>query len=82
MDNNKPRTITCNLLRYEDKVKILQKASKPRGINIFENEDFDRETMELRKEFGKDVKAHRHTGRISYLSYRTVVEQKEGNFEQ
>ena len=39
----------CNLLRYKDKVKILQKASNLRGINIFINEDFSRETMELCK---------------------------------
>ena len=60
--------------KIQRQVKILQKVRKPRGTNTFENEDFDRVTMELHKEFGKDVKAHRHKGRISYLSYRRVAE--------
>ena len=49
-NGNKPRTITCNLLRYKDKEKILQKANKLRGTNIIINEDFGRQTMELRKQ--------------------------------
>ena len=35
----------------------------------------------LRKELQKDVKAHPDKGKISYLSYRTVVVKKGGNFE-
>ena len=77
---NKPRKIICNLLRYKDKVKILQKANKLKGTNIFINEDFSRETMELRKQLWKEVKAHRDKGRVAYLSYRTVVVKKGGNF--
>ena len=33
-NGNKQRTIVCNLLKYKDKVKIQQKASKLRGTNI------------------------------------------------
>ena len=79
--NNLRRTI-CNLLRYKDKVKILQKAKKLRGSNIFINEDFSRETMELRQKLWKEVKAHRDKGRVAYLSYRTVLVKKGGNFEK
>ena len=39
-NGNNLRTIIQNLLRYKDKVKILQKANKLRGTNIFINEDF------------------------------------------
>ena len=36
-NGNNPRTIIHNLLRYKDELKILQKASKLRGTNIFIN---------------------------------------------
>ena len=79
-NGNNLRTIICNLPRYKDKVKILQKADKLQGTNIFTNEDFSRETMELRKQLGKEVKAHRDKGRVTYLSYKTVAVKKGGNF--
>ena len=47
-----------------------------------QGQDFSRETIELRKQLWKDVKAHRDKGKISYLSYRTVVVKKGGNFEK
>ena len=79
-NGNNPQTIICNLLRYKDKVKVLQKANKLKGTNIFTNEDFSRETMELRKQLWKEVKAHLDKGRLVYLSYRTVVVKKGGDF--
>ena len=79
-NGNNPRTIIYNLLRYKDKVKILQKGNKLKGTNIFINEDFSRETMELRKQLWKEIKAYRDKGRVVYLSYRTVVVKKGGNF--
>ena len=36
--------------------------------------------MELRKHLWKEVKADRDKGRVPYLSFRTVVVKKEGNF--
>ena len=35
----KPRTIKCNLLRYKDKVKILQKANVKIGFSKFQSPD-------------------------------------------
>ena len=58
----------CNLLRCKGKVKILQEVNKLRGTNIFINEDFSRETMELRKQLWKEVKTHRHKDRVANLS--------------
>ena len=52
----------CNLLRHKDKIKILQKANKVRETNIFIDEDFSRETMALRKQLWKEVKANRDKG--------------------
>ena len=68
------------MLGYKDKVKILEKANKLRGTNIFINNDFRGETMELGKQSWKEVKAHRDKGRVLYPSYRTVVFKKRGNF--
>ena len=51
-----------------------------KGTNIFLSEDFSKETMELRKQFWKEVKAHRDKVRVAYLSCRTVVVKKGGNF--
>ena len=36
--------------------------------------------MEFRKQLSKEVKAHHDKGRIAYLSCRTVVIKKRGNF--
>ena len=79
-NGNNPGTIICNRLRYKDKVKILQKANKLKRTNIFINEDFSRETMELRKQLWKEVKAYRDKCRVAYLSYRTIVVKKGGTF--
>ena len=67
------KTHERNLLRYKDKLKLLQKANKLRATNIFINEDFGKERVELRKQLWKEVKAHRDKGRVAYLSYRTVA---------
>ena len=61
-------------------IKILHKVNKLKATNIFINEYFKRETMELRKQLWKEVKAYRDKGRVAYLSYGTVVVKKEGNF--
>ena len=79
-NENKTKTIIYNLLRCRDKVKLLQKVNKLRWTNIFINEDFYRETMDLLKELWKEVKANRDKGREAYLSYRTFVVKKGRNF--
>ena len=52
---------------------MLQKANKLKGTDIFINDNFSREMMELRKQLWKDVKAHCDKGRVAYLNYRTVA---------
>ena len=75
----KPRTIVCRFLDYKDKTNILKNAKKLKGKNIFINEDFSHETMELRKELWEKVKKHRDEGKIAYLHYRTVVVKRRNN---
>ena len=48
-NNAKPRTIVCRLLNYKQKEEILKNTKKPKGSNIFINEDFCYETMQYRK---------------------------------
>ena len=52
----RPRTIVCRFLNYKDKTNILKNAKKLKGKNIFTNEDFSHETMELCKELWEKVK--------------------------
>ena len=59
-------------LQY-DKTNILKNTKKLKGKNIFINEDFSNETMELRKELWEKVKKHREEGKIAYLHYKNVV---------
>ena len=79
INGNNPRTLICNLLRYRDKVKSYRKK-KLRGTNIFINEDFSRETMELGKQLQKEIKSHRDKGRVAYFSQGIAVVKKGGNF--
>ena len=79
-NGNNPQTIIGNLLRNKDKVKIIQNLNKLRGTSIFINKDFSRELMELREQLWKEVTAHHDKGRVAYLSYRTVVVKKGGDF--
>ena len=46
----KPRTIACQFLKYKDKTNILKNAKKLKDKNLFINEDYSHETMELRQE--------------------------------
>ena len=75
----KPRTIVCRFLNYKDKTNILKNAKKLKSKNIFINEDFSHETMELRKELWEKVKKHRDEGKIACLHYRTVVVKRRNN---
>ena len=53
--NNK-RTIVLKLASFKDKLKIIAEARKLKGTNISINEDYSKETLEIRKENGKKSK--------------------------
>ena len=75
----KPRTIVCRFLNYKDKTNILKNTKKLKGENIFINEDFFHETMELRKELWEKVQKHRNEGKIAYLHDRALVVKRRNN---
>ena len=75
---NQPRTIVIKLANYKDKSMILRNV-KLKGSNIFINEDFSKQTTDLRKELWREVKQLRSEGKIAYLNYRTVVTKRRDN---
>ena len=54
----------------------MKNAKKLTGKNIFINEDFSHEAMELRKELWEKVKKHREEDKIAYIHYRTIVAKR------
>ena len=59
--NNK-RTIVLKLASFKDKLKIISEARKLKGTNISINEDYSKETLEIRKKKWKEVKELRKNG--------------------
>ena len=70
--NNK-RTIVLKLASFKDKLKIISEARKLKGTNISINEDYSKETLEIRKEKWKEVKELRKNGTYVILVYDKVV---------
>ena len=58
---------------------ILRNVHKLKGNDIFINEDFSKQTADLRKELWKEVKLLRSEGKIDSLNYRIVVTKRRVN---
>ena len=67
-EKNNKRTIV-----FKDKLKIISEAWKLKGTNISINEDYSKETLEIRKEKWKEVKELRKNGTYAILVYDKVV---------
>ena len=74
--NNK-RTIVVKLASFKDKLKIISEARKLKGTNISINEDYSKETLEIRKEKWKEVKELRKNGMYAILVYDKVVTKRK-----
>ena len=72
-EKNSKRTIVLKLASFEDKLKIIPEARKLKGTNININEDYSKETLEIRKEKWKEVKELRKNGTYAILVYGKVV---------
>ena len=70
--NNK-QTIVLKLANFKDKLKIISEARKLKGTNISINEDYSKETLEIRKEKWKEVKELRKNGTYAILVYDKVI---------
>ena len=67
------RTIVVKLASFKDKLKIISEARKLKGTNISINEDYSKETLEIRKEKLKEVKELRKNGAYAILVYDKVA---------
>ena len=72
-EKNNKRTIVLKLASFKDKLKIISEARKLKGTNISVNEDYSKETLEIRKEKWKEVKELRKNGTYAILVYDKVV---------
>ena len=72
-EKNNKRTIVLKLASFKDKLKIISEARKLKGTNISINEDYSKETLEIRKEKWKKVKELRKNGTFAILVYEKVV---------
>ena len=72
-EKNNKRTIVVKLASFKDKLKIISEARKLKGTNISINEDYSKETLEIRKEKWKEVKELRKNGTYAILVYDKVV---------
>ena len=76
-ERNAPRTIVAKFSSYKDKQAILSVTKKLKGKDIYINEDYSEETLEIRKDNWQTVKRLRSQGTYAYLVYdRTVTKGK------
>ena len=71
--SDKPRTIVCKLLSYSDKERVLAKLGTLKGTDIYINEDFSEETMQIRQELFKQRNLLRDKGKFAKVVYNKLV---------
>ena len=74
---SRPPTIVVKLLRFKGKTKVFENANKLKGQNIFINNDFSKETLELKNNLIVEVKRLRELGKIAYSNYSTIVSNQK-----
>ena len=68
-----PRTIIVKFPSFKGKQIVLSAAKKLKGQNIYVNEYFSKETMDIRKEKWKSVKSMRSQGKYAISVYDKIV---------
>ena len=77
-DKKRPRTIVLRLTNFKEKSIILKNVNKVKRSDVYINEDFSRETTELRKKMWKEVKQLLSEGNFTYFNYRTIITRGQG----
>ena len=72
-----PRTIIAKFSSFKGKQIVLSAAKKLKGQNIYINEDFSKETMDIREEKWKSVKSLRSQGKYAILVYDKIVVKED-----
>ena len=78
--NTSPRTVVAKFSSFKGKQLVLSAAKKLKVQNIYINEDFSKETMDIRKEQWKSVKSLRSQRKYVILVYDKIV--VKGNFRK
>jgi hypothetical protein len=76
--DGRTRTIILKLLRFKDKAKVLKEAHRLKGLNIYINEDYSRETATLRKKLFIEAKQRRENGENVAVRYDQIIKLKNG----
>ena len=71
------RTIVAKFRSYKTKETILKNARKLRNTGYYINEDFSKETVEIKKENWKKVEELRKNGKYAILVYDKVFWRKK-----
>ena len=77
-DKKHSNTIVLRLANFKDKSIILKNVNKLKGSDVHINEDFSRETTELRKKLCDKVKQLRSKGKYAYLNYCPIITRDHG----
>ena len=82
---DRPMPIVVKLLRFKEKMAVLERDKIFRGTNIFLNLDFSEAVHQRRKELIPAMKAAREHGNIAYIDYDRLIDhppsQKPGRNE-
>ena len=78
--NTLQRTVVAKFSSFKGKQLVLSAAKKFKGQNIYMNEDFSKERIDVRKEKGKSVKSLRSLGNYAILVHDKIV--VKGNFKK
>ena len=77
-DKKRPKTIVLRLANFKDKSIIMKNINKLKGSDVHINEDFSRQTTELKKKLLDEVKQLHSEGKFAYLNYRSVITRDQG----
>ena len=64
-------------MSYKQKKEVIKNVKKPKGSDIFINEDFCFETMQRRKELWEEGKRLRSEGQIVFFNYWSIFVRGE-----
>ena len=76
-EKSKKKTIVAKFASFKDKHKILSETRKLKGTNININEDYSKETLEIKKEKWKTVKELTKSGTYAILDYDKIVTNRK-----
>ena len=71
-----PITVVIKLLSYKDKVEILKNSRKFKDTGIYVNEEFCKETIQIRKGLWDEVKRLRDDGKYAVIQYDKIVSRE------